>query len=325
MRALLIVNPHATSTTPAGRDLIALALSSALKLRVAHTAYRGHAAELAADATTDGYPLIIVHGGDGTVNEVVNGVLGRPHGGPLGSIAATAIPSIAVVPGGSANVFARSLGIKNDPLDAANQLINLVALRHHRRIGLGHIEGPHCEGRWFLFNAGMGLDAHVVQAVEACRARGKAATSARYVRCAVRAFMHERRLAAALSVELPDGRNEDGAYYAFVSNASPWTYLEERPVLTNPGTGYETGLGLFALKTARWIPTLRVARQLVFTPKGGPRHPALVCAEDLDHIRIRSTRPIGLQVDGDFLGLHEDVAFRSAPNMLDVVAPKEPV
>lgn len=319
MRALLIVNPHATSTTPAGRDLIALALSSALKLRVAHTAYRGHAAELAAEATSDGYPLIIVHGGDGTVNEVVNGVLGAPRSGPLAAIAATAVPSIAVVPGGSANVFARSLGIKNDPLDAANQLINLVQLRHHRRIGLGH-----CEDRWFLFNAGMGLDAHVVEAVEASRARGKPATSARYVRSAVRTFLREKRHEPALTVELPDGSVEDGVCFAFVSNASPWTYLEDRPVITNPGATYDSGLGLFAMRTTGWVPILRVARQLVFSPRSGPRHPALLRADDLEQVRIHSSRPIGLQLDGDFIGLRDDVTFRTAPNMLDVVAPKEP-
>ncbi|MBB3035660.1 diacylglycerol/lipid kinase family protein [Hoyosella altamirensis] len=323
MRALLIVNPHATSTTPAGRDLIALALSSALKLRVAHTAYRGHAAELAAEAASDGYPLIIVHGGDGTVNEVVNGVLGGEvlggEGGSMASIAATALPTIAVVPGGSANVFARSLGIKNDPLDAANQLISLVQLRHHRRIGLGH-----CDGRWFLFNAGMGLDAHVVESVEASRAGGKTATSGRYVRATVRTFIRERKLTPALTVETPDGAKEEGVYYAFVSNASPWTYLDDRPVYTNPGADYDSGLGVFALKTARWMSTLRIARQLVFPRRGGPRHRDLLRIDDVKEIRITSSRPIGLQLDGDFVGLRENVTFRATPNMLDVVAPKNP-
>ena len=83
MRAVLIVNPNATSTTPAGRDLLAHALESRVKLTIAHTESRGHAIDIAREAARDGFDVLIVHGGDGTVNEVVNGVLGEcgttPH------------------------------------------------------------------------------------------------------------------------------------------------------------------------------------------------------------------------------------------------------
>jgi len=104
VRAVLIVNPNATSTTPAGRDLLAHALESRVKLTVAHTDHRGHAVEIARDAAREGVDVVIVHGGDGTVNEVVNGILGQTGAtGPA--------PVVGVVPGGSANVFARALGI----------------------------------------------------------------------------------------------------------------------------------------------------------------------------------------------------------------------
>ena len=107
MRAVLIVNPNATSTTPAGRDLLAHALESRTRLTVAHTGHRGHAIEIAQQAVEDNIDVVIAHGGDGTVNEVVNGLLGKPGRLPLGQL-----PAVAVVPGGSANVFARSLGIR---------------------------------------------------------------------------------------------------------------------------------------------------------------------------------------------------------------------
>ena len=77
VRAVLIVNPNATSTTPAGRDLLAHALESRVELDVVHTDHRGHAIEIGRDATRDGIDVVIVHGGDGTVNEVVNGILGE--------------------------------------------------------------------------------------------------------------------------------------------------------------------------------------------------------------------------------------------------------
>ena len=198
MRALLIVNPNATSTTAAGRDLLAHALESRVRLTVAHTTHRGHAAELAREAHEDGFGSVIVHGGDGTVNEVVNGLLGSPHPASMKSVPVGPIPTIAVVPGGSANVFARSLGIAADPIDATNQLVDLLSERTRRRIGLAH-----CDNRWFTFNAGMGLDADVCEAVDASRKNGDAATPARYVRTAIAAFFRAKRVEPALTVHLP--------------------------------------------------------------------------------------------------------------------------
>ena len=79
MRAVLIVNPTATSTTTAGRDLLAHALKSRLELTVEHTRHRGHGGEIAQAAVQDGVDLVVVHGGDGTVSNVVNGLLGTPR------------------------------------------------------------------------------------------------------------------------------------------------------------------------------------------------------------------------------------------------------
>ena len=135
MRAVLIVNPTATSTTTAGRDLLAHALKSRLQLTIEHTRHRGHGGEIAQAAVQDGVDLVVVHGGDGTVSNVVNGLLGRPRQPPAGHV-----PALAIVPGGSANVTARSLGIPPGPVDATNQLIWLLDKygpeKRWRRIGL---------------------------------------------------------------------------------------------------------------------------------------------------------------------------------------------
>src|SRR6201999_1735251 len=177
MRAVLIVNPTATSTTPAARDLLANALKSRLELTVEHTRHRGHGTELAQQAVADGIDLVVVHGGDGTVSGVVNGLLGRP-GTTIG-----AVPAVAVVPGGSANVLARSLGIAKDPIAATNQLIQLLDdYRRHqtwRRIGL-----IDCGEQWAVINAGMGVDAEVVAGVDSRRKKGVKVTPLRYWRVA---------------------------------------------------------------------------------------------------------------------------------------------
>jgi len=173
VRALLIVNPHATSTTQLRRDVIVRALSSAVELEVVQTRYRGHATSLAAAARTDGFGLVLTLGGDGTVNEAVNGILGdgaANHAAAAGN--AASVPALAALPGGNANVFTRAVGLPADPVDATGQVLQALAEGRYRHVGLG-LAGE----RFFTFNAGLGLDAEVVRAVDGHRARGRAATS----------------------------------------------------------------------------------------------------------------------------------------------------
>lgn len=105
-----------------------------------------------------------------------------------------------------------------------------------------------------------------------------------------------------------------------MSNSSPWTFLDERPVHTNPGTSFDTGLGVFAMTTTRVAASLRVVRQLL-ARHGEPESPHLIRIDDTPRVRAESTRPIGLQADGDYLGMRTDVEFVSVPDLLDVVAP----
>ena len=316
MRAVLIVNPNATSTTAAGRDLLAHALESRVTLAVAHTDRRGHAIEIAENAKRDGIDVIIVHGGDGTVNEVVNGLLGRP--GPQRPDAGT-LPAVAVVPGGSANVFARALGISADPIEATNQLIDLIGAHRGgqpwRRIGL-----MDCVERWAVFTAGMGVDGDVVAAVEAQRAKGRKVTAARYIRIAVREMLGSVREEPLITVRLPDREPLAGVHFAFVSNASPWTYANARPVWTNPGTTFEGGLGIFAVTTTNVIANLLLVRRML-SKKGQVKGPHLLREDDVAWVRLTATAPVSCQVDGDFLGMRDDMTFTSVPGALAVVAP----
>ena len=312
MRAVLIVNPNATSTTPAGRDLLAHALESRVKLTVAHTDHRGHAVEIARDAARDGVDVLIVHGGDGTVNEVVNGILGEVGvDGPA--------PAVGVVPGGSANVFARALGISPDPIEATNQLVDLLSdyrrRKAWRRIGL-----MDCGERWGVFTAGMGVDGDVVAAVEAQRDKGRNVTASRYIRFAVREMLTNARKEPLLTLHLPDRDPVTGVHFAFVSNSSPWTYANTRPVWTNPATSFETGLGVFAITSMNVWANLRVVRQMLSKrPKLAARH--LIRDDDVPWLRLTSDTPVACQIDGDFLGPRTETTFTAVRDALAVVAP----
>ncbi|BBU23871.1 diacylglycerol/lipid kinase family protein [Mycobacterium xenopi] len=315
MRAVLIVNPTATSTTPAGRDLLAHALRSRLQLTIEHTTHRGHGGEIAQAAAEAGVDVVVVHGGDGTVSNVVNGLLGRPGQLPTGHI-----PALAVVPGGSANVAARSLGISPDPIIATNQLIGLLDEYGHqhnwRRIGV-----IDCGERWAVLNAGMGVDAEVVAAVEAQREKGVKVTPLRYWRVAVPTTVAYARREPTLTLRLPGRDPIPGVHFVWVTNTNPWTYSNNRPLWTNPGCTFESGLGVFGLTSMKVIPTLRLLRQMLSKrPKLQAKQ--LIRDDDAPCLEVTCTGPpIASQFDGDYLGLREHMTFRSVPDALAVVAP----
>jgi diacylglycerol kinase family enzyme len=308
VRALLIVNPHATSTTQLRRDVIVRALSSAVELEVVQTRYRGHATTLAATARSDGFGLVLTLGGDGTVNEAVNGLLGDAAG------SAASVPALAALPGGNANVFTRAVGLPADAVDATGQVLQALAEGRYRRIGLG-LAGD----RYFTFNAGLGLDAEVVRAVEGHRARGRAATSVLYLRMILRQFYRVTdRRHPALMLER-DGHPPAGPLFlGIVSNTAPWTYLGRRPVYTNRQASFDHGLDLFALRSLGTVSTLYAASQLLSASR--PMHGrTILTLHDQAELTLRSARPVAFQVDGEYVGEQESVRFRSVPAALRVV------
>src|SRR4029079_13988000 len=271
-------------------------LRGRVKLTVTHTDHRGHAIEIARDAVRDSVDVLIVHGGDGTVNEVVNGILGVA--GPSGSA-----PAVGVLPGGSANVFARALGISPDPIEATKQLVDLLSA-HGRRKSWRRIGLMDCGERWCVFTAGMGVDGELVAAGEAQRDKGRNVTASRYIRVAVREMLANARREPSLTLHLRDRDPVAGVHFAFVSNSSPWTYANTRPVWTNPTTTFETGLGVFATTSMNVWANLRLVRQMLSAkPRLKARH--LIREDDLAWLRVTSATPVACQIDGDFAGLRD--------------------
>jgi diacylglycerol kinase family enzyme len=176
-----------------------------------------------------------------------------------------------------------------------------------------------CTERWAVFTAGMGVDGDVVAAVEAQRAKGRKVTAARYIRIAVREMLGSVRAEPQLTLQLPDREPVAGVHFAFVSNSSPWTYANSRPIFTNPGTTFEGGLGVFAVTGMNIITNLLVVRRM-WSKKAEIKGRNLIREDDLPWVRITSTEPIACQVDGDFLGMRTAMAFTAVPDALTVVA-----
>ena len=288
--------------------MIVRALSSAVELEVVQTRYRGHATALAAAARSDGFGLVLTLGGDGTVNETVNGIL-------RGAAAGAGRPALAPLPGGNANVFTRAMGLPTDLVDATGHVLHALAEGRDRSISLG-LAGS----RYFTSNAGLGIDAEVVRAVDGQRARGRAATTALYVATTVRQFYGATdRHHPALVLER-DGQPPAGPLFlGIVSNTAPWTYLGHRPVYTNPRAAFGSGLDLFALRSLRTVSTLRTVYQML---AGGrtPRGRSVLTLHNQPALTLRSRRPLAFQVDGEYVGEQECVRFQSVPDALKVVA-----
>ncbi|EHR52533.1 sphingosine/diacylglycerol kinase-like enzyme [Saccharomonospora marina XMU15] len=308
MRAVLVVNPQATATTPGGRDVLAHALASQVKLDVVETEHRGHAMAVAEAAAADGIGLVVAHGGDGTVNEVVNGLLAGTDGRP-GQF--DSVPMLGVVPGGSANVFARALGLPRDPVEATHVLLRALEHGHGRQVGLGR-----AGERWFTFNAGMGWDADVVAEVE--QRRGKQTGPSLYLRTAVSCYLRHPRGRTPLTVRLP-GEEPVEVRTAFVSNTAPWSYLGARPVQLNTECSFDTGLGLFAL-TSLGLPTVLRHVGQALRKRARHRGGRLLRHDDLAIVSITAHEQVNLQVDGDLVGQRRHVEFVSVPRALTVVS-----
>jgi diacylglycerol kinase family enzyme len=321
MRALLVVNPAATTTSARTRDVLASALASDLKLEVAATEYRGHARDLARRAAEGGeIELVVALGGDGTVNEVVNGLL---HNGPDPE----GLPRFAVVPGGSTNVFARALGLPNDIVEATGALLDAIRGGSSRAVGLGLVSGTpgtDDEGvpeRWFTFCAGYGFDAGVVGRVEGERERGRKSTHTLYLRQAIRQFLAEpHRRDGSITLERPGADPVEGLVVTIISNTAPWTYLGNRPVYASPEASFETGLDLLALSKLSTAAATRYATQLLrSTSERGPRGKHALTLHDLTDFTLHSQAPLPFQVDGDHLGLRTSATFTGVRRALRVI------
>lgn len=303
-----MVNPKATTTNDVIRDVLISALADKFHLEVVTTTHRGHARELGARARAEEMDCILTLGGDGTVHEVVNGLLAE---GP-----ATGLPVLGTVPGGSANVFARALGFPQDAVESTGRLLRAMRDGKTRTIGLGAYEQS-C----FTFTAGLGLDAEIMQRMEAARADGKGATPTRYLATTLRQFFGGTdRKAPSLILHREGEAPVEGVFLAIVQNTSPWTYFGAHPVNPSPRASFETGLDLWATRSLGVPHALRMGtRMLRSRDRGRPK--GIVAWHDQAEFRITATRPTPMQVDGEVVADVTDVVFRSVPRALRVYVP----
>ncbi|SDL90684.1 Diacylglycerol kinase family enzyme [Nonomuraea maritima] len=322
MRAMLLVNPTATTTNARTRDVLIRALGAAVDLTVEETRYRGHAARLAATARAKGYDVVAVLGGDGTINETVNGLLNPVGGGelpaPPSDDPSLGRPGLMVIPGGSANVFARALGLPNDPVESTSVVLEALRENRRRTVGLGQAlwEG---QSRYFTFCSGMGYDAEVVRAVEGLRGSGRKATPTRYVNTALRHYLATDKRHPAMTLTGPGIPTAHGMFMAIISNTSPWTYVGPRPVRPTPWASFETGLDVLGLRRMGPVAVASMIRQMLTVSDTLPVGRHLVQLHDEAEFTLTAARPVAFQLDGDYLGERESVTFRSTPNALQVL------
>ncbi|GLY03504.1 MULTISPECIES: diacylglycerol kinase family protein [Actinoplanes] len=315
MRALLVVNPRATTTSERSRDVLVRALRSAVDLTVRYTERRGHATQLAREAAESGVDVLVTLGGDGTVNEAVNGLLTAPP--PLtGEVGPPAfrLPALAVVPGGSTNVFARALGMPSDWVDGTSVILDGLRDGRHRVIGLGR-----ADDRYFTFTAGLGLDAAVIRGVEQSRLTGRTSTPALYMRSLAGQFLtRAERRDPPLTLERPGEPSISGLGMVIVQNTAPWTYVGDKPLHLNTSASFDLGLDVFAQRRLTVTSTTRTVTQLAWR-SGDPRGKHLLRLHDITEFTVVAARPQPFQLDGDYLGERQKMHFVSVPSALRVI------
>lgn len=307
MRLLLIVNATASSVTAKARVVIQKALGADHDLEVEETWRRGHAARLARGAAKEGFDVVAVLGGDGTLNEAADGLVGTDT-------------ALAPLPGGSTNVYARTIGIAPDPVDATAQLLGSLDRRSFRRIGLGKVGD-----RYFLFHCGIGFDAAVVEHVERRAAFKRYAAHPLFVAAAfdtwLRTYDHSHGRFEVVVGDGPAAETIEGGTLAIVSKTSPYTFLGPRPLVVAPAATLDSPLSITVVKSRHAAGILTLAGAAFTSPAMLHRHPSVEHRDGVHTATIRSTEPFPYQVDGDYLGdvTHLDLGY--APDVLTLVVP----
>jgi diacylglycerol kinase family enzyme len=304
VKVLLVVNPSASSVTARGRVVITKALAADHDVTVAETNRRGHATRLAQGAAADGTDVVVVLGGDGTLNEAANGLAGT----------ATAL---APLPGGSTNVFARTIGLPDDPIEATGALLDALGRDSIRRIGLGSVNG-----RYFLFHVGIGFDAAVVAEVERRGALKRWANHVLFGFAALDTWLrHYDRSRPRFSVRIPGQPTVDDGMFTVCLNTDPYTYIGTRPFTIAPGTTLDGPLGVVTLRTLDAGPLLSVVSSALGSGERLRTSRYVSMHHDVTRVEIDGYGPVPHQVDGDYLGDIEHLEIRYEPDALSIVVP----
>jgi len=304
-RMAVIVNPYATTVSKRLRELIVHALESRYSVEAIETEKPDHATQLCREAATEGYDVVAVFGGDGTVNEAANGLAGSDT--PL-----------TMLPGGSANVFCRTVGIPGDAVDATEHLLHVADRFAPRRVDLGRLDD-----RYFTFSAGVGLDASVVERVDR-HPRLKWRLGPWYYTYSAVTTFNRRYLVRPPRVRVSvAGRAIEGAT-VIVQNCDPYTFFGDRPVHVNEGCELDDGrLGITVLRRTGplELPTvgaraLSGQRSLVARHRNVESFPGV----ELCELESIDGRPLPVQVDGDYIGDRERLEVGVLAGGLGVVA-----
>jgi diacylglycerol kinase family enzyme len=309
-RMLIIVNPYATTVSDRLRNLVVYALQGRYEVEAVMTEAQNHATEIGREVADHGYDIVVAFGGDGTLNEVANGLAG------------TDVP-VSMLPGGSTNVVCRTLGIPNDVVDATEHLLALADDWAPRKIDLGKVDDRH-----FVFACGVGIDATVVERVDA-HPRLKSRAGPYYYSWAGVSAFYRRYLYNAVRVRVEtDGESAEGVT-AIVQNSDPFTYFASRPIRVCEGITIDDGtlsIGVLKRATQRDMPLL--ISRLFSAAKPAARHRQVEQFSAVTAATVRSVsagkdgepRPFPLQVDGDYIGDRTEVELRADPGALTIVA-----
>ncbi len=303
-RMLIVVNPYASTVSDSLRNLVVDALRSRFEVDARDTESRGHATELCREAAHEGYDVVVAFGGDGTVNEAANGLLG------------SATP-LTCLPGGSANVFGKMLGIPGSLIDATEHLLGMADDWRIHKVDLGVVNG-----RCFTFASGLGLDASVVQRVDA-NPRRKARwgpwffTWVAVTTFARRYLLRPPRLTTHLAGEVHSGVT------AVIQNGTPFTYFRNRPIEIAEDAELDSGtLSTCVLHRARPIDMPFIAWRAFSRRARLTRHRQITALAPATELTVRTAdgEPLPLQVDGDYLGEVAEARYSIMPRALNVVA-----
>ncbi len=304
-RMLVIVNPYATTVSDRLRNLVVYALQARYDVEAVDTERRNHATQICREAAGEGYDLVVAFGGDGTVNEAANGLIGS--GTPL-----------SCLPGGATNVFHRTLGIPGDVVDATEHLLAMADDFRPREVDLGLVNG-----RAFVFSSGVGLDASVVERVDA-HPRLKARLGEYYYTWAALSTFNRRYLVKPPRMRVTVGDETIDAVTVVAQNSDPFTYFGNRPIRVCEGAGLDTGslsVGVLRRATPLEMPTL-IPRLFSGRAATVSKHRQIAPFPGVDGALVESAdgRPLPVQVDGDYIGDEQSIRFSAAPGALTVVS-----
>ncbi len=308
-RMLVIVNPYATTVSDRLRNLVVYALQGRYDVEAVSTQAQNHATEIGREAIDGGFDIVVAFGGDGTLNEVANGLAG------------TDVP-VFVLPGGSANVVCRTLGIPNDVVDATEYLLGLADELQPRKIDLGV-----ANGRRFVFASGGGLDASAAKGVDARPKLKRRGGPWFYASVAVSSFYTEyMRNPVRMRFETEEDSAE--GITAIVQNSDPYTYFSGRPVRVCEGAAIDNGtLSVAMLRRARQRDLPTIATRILVPRLSTPSHRAVDHFEGVTEARVTSLsrddggayRPFPVHVDGDFIGEFGELELSIEPGALTVI------